>query len=157
MRHSLCASRSSRPIAIANDPGRRALASRASTGEDRVVTADVESALLRRDVKRHQGDGNIDVEKHSALQAMNVVMPFDSAVVPACLIGEGQLLDQPVLREQMQRTVDRAVGDARIAPPHALEYLARGQVVFRPADLIEHFRPLRCISESLPRHHTAKM
>ena len=95
-----------------------------------MVTADVESALLRRDVKRHQGDGNIDVEEYSAMQAMDVIMPFDSAVIPACLVGEGQLLDQPVLREQMQRAVDRTVGDTRVTPPHALEYLARGQVVF---------------------------
>ncbi len=121
-----------------------------------MVTADVESALLRRHVQRHQGDRDVDVEEHSALQAVHVIVPFDTPVVPACLIRERQLLDQPVLREQVQRPVDRAVGDAGIAPPHALEDLARGQVALRPAHLVEHFRPLRCVSESLPGHRTTK-
>jgi hypothetical protein len=56
----------------------------------------------------------------------------------------------------VQRPVDGAIGNARIAPPYALEDLARGQVALRAAHLIEHFRPLRCISESLPWHHTTK-
>ena len=64
-----------------------------------MVTADVESTLLRRDVQRHQGDRNVDVEQHAALQAVHVIVPFDTPVVPACLVREGQLLDQPVLRE----------------------------------------------------------
>ncbi len=93
-----------------------------------MVTADVESALFRRDMKRHQGDRDVDVEEHSALQAMHVVVPFDTPVVPACLVRERQFLDQPVLREQVERPVDRAIRDAGIAPSHALENLARGQV-----------------------------
>jgi hypothetical protein len=121
-----------------------------------VVPADVESALLGRDVECHQGDRDVDVKEHSALQAVHMVMPFDTPVVPACLVGEGQLLDQPVLGQQMQRAVDRAVGDAWVATPHTLENLARGQVALRETHLIEHFRPLRCISESLPWHHTTK-
>jgi hypothetical protein len=44
-----------------------ALAPRAATGEDRVVTVDVESALFRRHVKRHQGDRDVDVEEHATL------------------------------------------------------------------------------------------
>ncbi len=120
-----------------------------------MVTADVESALLRRDVERHQGDRNVDVEEHPALQAMHVVVPLDATVVPARLIRERQFLDQSVLGEQMQRAVDRAVSDARVTPPNALEDLARRQVALRPANLVEDFRPLRCIAESLPCHSTA--
>jgi hypothetical protein len=120
-----------------------------------VVAADIESALLCRDVKCHQGDRNVDVEKHSALQAVHVVMPFDTTVVPACLVGEGQFLDQAVRCQKVQRAIDRAVGNPRVAPPHPLENLACGQVALRPAYLIEDFRPLRCVSESLPRHCTA--
>jgi len=66
-----------------------------------VVTVDIESALLRRDVQCHKGDWDVDVEEHSTLQAVHVVVPFDTPVIPACLIREGQLLDQPVLREQV--------------------------------------------------------
>jgi hypothetical protein len=113
-----------------------------------VVTVDVESALFRRDVQRHEGDRDVDVEEHAAFQAMDVVVPFDTAIVSACLVGKRQFLDQPVFGEQVQRTIDRAVGDARIAPPNALENLASCQVALRPAYLIQHFRPLRCISES---------
>jgi hypothetical protein len=121
-----------------------------------VVTADVESALFRRDMECHEGDRNVDVEEHSALQAVHVVVPFNAPIVPAGLIGERQFLDQPMFREQMQRAIDRAVGDARVTPPDALKDLARGQVALRLAHLIEHFRPLRCVSESLARHRTAK-
>jgi hypothetical protein len=122
-----------------------------------VVTVDIESALLCRDVQRHKGDRDVDVEEHSTFQAVHVVVPFNTPVISAGLIGEGQFLNQPVLREQVQRAVDRAVGDARVAPPHALEDLARGQVALRPAYLVEHLRPLRCVSESLPRHFTTTM
>ena len=138
-------------------PGCRALAAGTDAGEDRVVTGDVESALLRGDVARDQGHRDVDVEQHAALQAVHVVVPLDAPVVAAGLVGERQLLDQAVLRQQVQRAIDRAVGDARIAPPHALEDLARGQVALRPAHLVEHFRPLRCVSKSLPRHRTTTM
>jgi hypothetical protein len=117
-----------------------------------VVTADVESTLFRRNVQCHQGDRDVDVEEHSAFQAMHVIVPFDTRVVPACLIGERQFLEQPVLRQQVQRPIDRAIGDARVAASHALENLAGGQVALRPTHLVEHFRPLGCISESLPGH-----
>jgi hypothetical protein len=122
-----------------------------------VVTIDVEPTLLRRDVQRHQGHRDIDVEEDSTLQAVHMVMPFDTPIVPACLVGEGQFLDQPMFRQQVQRAVDRAVGDARVAPAHALEDLARGQVALRLSHLVEHFCSLRCISKSLSGHRTAIM
>jgi hypothetical protein len=122
-----------------------------------VVTADVKSALFGRDVECHEGDRNVDVEEHSALQAVHVIVSFDAPIVPAGLIGERQLLDQPVFREQVQRAINRPVGDARITPPDALKDLACGEVALRPAHLVEHFHPLRCVSKSLPRHRTATM
>ena len=121
-----------------------------------MVTADVESTLFRRNVQCHQGDRDVNVQKHAALQTVHVVVPFDTPVIPACLICERQLLDQPVLREQMQRPIDRAVGDAWVAPPHTLENLARGQVTLRAPHLVEHFCPLGCVPESLPKHRTTK-
>jgi len=120
------------------------------------MAIDVETALFRRHVQCHQGNRDVDVEEHSALQAMHVIVPFDTPVVPACLIRERQLLDQPVLRQQVQRPIDRAIGDARVAPPHALKNLSGGQVALRPTHLVEHFRSLRCVSESFPGHRTTK-
>jgi hypothetical protein len=79
-------------------------------------------------MKRHQGDRDVDVEEHSTLQAVHVVVPFDTPVIPARLVSERQLLDQPVLRQQVQRAVDRAIGDAGIAPSYALENFASGQM-----------------------------
>jgi len=116
------------------------------------MAIDVETALFRRHMQCHQGNRDVDVEKDAALQAMHVIVPFDTPVVPACLIRERQLLDQPVLREQVQRPIDRAVGDAGVAPPHALEDLAGGQVAVGPAHLVEHFCALCCVSESFARH-----
>ncbi len=120
------------------------------------MAIDVETALFRRHVQCHQGNRDVDVEKDAALQAMHVVMPLDTPVVPAGLIREREFLDQPMLSEQMQRPIDRAVGDARVAPPHTLENLARGQVALRSAHLVEHFRPLGCVSESWPGHCITK-
>ena len=120
-----------------------------------MVTADVESALFRRDVECHQGNRNINVEEHPALQTVHVVVPLDAAVVPARLIRERQFLDQSMLGEQVQRAVDRAVGDARVTPPDALEDLSRRQVALRPTHLFEDFRSLRCISETSSWHWTA--
>jgi hypothetical protein len=85
---------------------------------------------------------------------VHVVVPLDAPVIPAGLIRERQFLDQSVLGEQVQRAVDRAVGDSRVTPPDALEDLARRQVALRPAHLVEDFRSLRCMSESLPWHRT---
>jgi hypothetical protein len=121
-----------------------------------VVTVDVESALFRRHVQRHQGNRDVDVEEHPTLQAVHVIVPFDSPVVPACLISERQLLDQPVLREEVQRPVNRAVADAWVASSHTFEDLARGQVALRPAHDLEDLSPLCCVSESLPRHRITK-
>jgi hypothetical protein len=121
-----------------------------------VVTIDVESALFCRHVKRHQGDRDIDIEQHPTLKAVHVIVPFNSPVVPACLVRERQLLDQPVLREEVQRPVNRAVADARVASSHALEDLAGGQVALRPAHYLKDLSPLCCVSESLPRHHITK-
>jgi hypothetical protein len=108
-------------------------------------------------MKCHESDRDVDVEEHPAFQTVHVIVPFHTAVVPACLVGKRQLLDHPVLREQVQRAVDRAVSDTRITPTDALKDLARRQVTLRPPHLIKHFRALRCIPESLARHVTAKM
>ena len=121
-----------------------------------MVTVDVESALFRRDVQRHQGNRDVDVEEHPTLQAVHVIVPFDSPVVSACLVRERQLLDQPVLREEVQRPVNRAVADTWIASSHALEDLAGGQVALRPAHDLEDLSPLCCVTESLPRHRITK-
>ena len=71
----------------------------------------VESALLLGDVPRDQRHRHIDIDQHAAAGAMDVIVALDAVVVAAGLVGEGQLLDQAVLGEQMQRAIDGAVGD----------------------------------------------
>ena len=70
------------------------------------MTVDVESALFRRDVQRHQGDRDVDVEEHAAFQAVHVIVPFHTAVVPACLIGK---VEVPEGVKRAQR-VDAMIG-----------------------------------------------
>jgi len=81
---------------------------------------------------------------------VHVVVPFDTPVVPARLVGEGQLLDLAVLDKQMQGAIDGAVGDGWVPAAHALEDLAGGQVAISRLDLRQDHRSLRCISV---RHH----
>ena len=57
-----------------------------------------------------------------------MVVSLAPAVVAGSPIGEGELLDEPMLGQEMQRAIDRAVTDTRVAATHALEDLARGQV-----------------------------
>ena len=94
----------------------------------------------------------VDIEEHAAFQAMDVVVPLDAGVVPAGLIGERQLLNQAILGEQVQSSVDRAVGDARVTPAHALEDLASGQMLVGPLDLFQNGRTLGGVLESLAGH-----
>ena len=121
-----------------------------------MVTRDIESALLRRHVASDQGNRNVDIQKHPAVKTMNVIVPFNAAIVSAGLVREGQFLDQPVLREQMQSPVYGAITDPRIATTHALKNFARGQVALRPSNLVKHLCPLSCIPESLSGHLTAQ-
>ena len=87
---------------------------------------------------------------------MHVIVPFDTAVIPACLVRERQLLDQPVLRKEMQSPVNCAIADAWIASTHALEDLAGGQMALRPTHYLEDLRPLCCVSESLAGHRVTR-
>ena len=92
------------------------------------MTIDIEPALLRGHVHGHQCNGNVDIEQHAAFLAVHVVVPLDPAVVPAGLVSKGQFLDQPMFREQVQRPVDRAVPDMRIATADTFEDLSSRQV-----------------------------
>ena len=105
---------------------------------------------------REQRMRNIDIDQRPADRAVDVVVLVHPLVEATGLITEWELEDQPALGEQMQRPVDRAVGDTGVAPSHALEDLTRRQMALGLANLIEHFRPLRGVSESLPGHCITK-
>src|SRR5688500_11572128 len=79
-------------FSIRSDPG--ALAPRAYPGENRVMAADIESTLLGGNVARDQRHRDVHIEQNPACQAVDVVMPFDTPIVPACLIRERQLLNE---------------------------------------------------------------
>jgi len=50
----------------------------------------------------HQRDRHLDIEQRAADGAVHVVVPVGAAVVAARLVGEGQLLDQAMLDQQVQ-------------------------------------------------------
>jgi hypothetical protein len=75
-----------------------------------------------------QGHRDVNIQQHSAFQAVHVVMPLDTPVVSTRLVRERQLLNETVCRQQVQGSIDRAIGDPGIATAHALEDLASGQV-----------------------------
>jgi hypothetical protein len=118
------------------------------------MAADIESTLLGGHVTRDQRYRDVHVQQDPACQAVDVVVPIDTAVVPACLIRERQLLNETVLRKKVECPINRAVRDPGIPPAHALENLARGQVRIRSPDLLKDFRALRCVLESLSGHCT---
>ena len=75
------------------------LAPRAHPSENRVMATDIEPTLLRGHVPGDQSHRDIHIQQHPAFQAVYVVMPFDTPVVPARLIRERQLLNETVRRE----------------------------------------------------------
>ena len=81
----------------------------------------------------HQRDGNIDIEQDAACLTMHVVMPFHPSVIPAGLVGEGQLLDQAVLCKQVERAIDRPVPNMRVVAADTLEDFSGCEMRLRPA------------------------
>jgi hypothetical protein len=119
------------------------------------MTRDIESALFSRNVASDECHGNVDVEEHSALETVNVVVPLDSAVIAAGLIGERQLLNEAVLRQEVERSVDRPIGDSWVPSTHSLKNLAGSEMSFRDPNFIQNFGPLDRVFEagSSPRSH----
>lgn len=133
------------------------LADRAHAGEDRMVAVNVKPTLFRGNVTGNKGHGHVNVQEHAALQAVDVIVPFDPAVVAAGLIGEGQLLDQPVFRQQMQRSINGAVANVRVAAAQPFENLARCQVPIGSSHLVKDRRTLGRVLEPLARCHATKV
>jgi hypothetical protein len=59
---------------------------------------------------------------------VDVIMPVDSPVIAARLVGERQLLNETVRGQQVERSIHRAVANAGVTPAYTLENLARGQM-----------------------------
>ncbi len=92
------------------------------------MAVDIEPALLRGHMHGHERNGNVDIEQHAARLAVHVVMPFHPAVIAAGLVSEGQFLDQPMFRKQVERAIDRAVSNVRIPAAYPLENLTGGEM-----------------------------
>jgi hypothetical protein len=106
------------------------------------MTGDIKSTLFRCHVARDQRNRDINVEKDSALQAVNVIVPLDAGVIAAGLISKRQLLNQAMLGQEMQCAIDRAIANAWILTAHALEDLTRGQMRLSVTNHIEDRCPL---------------
>jgi hypothetical protein len=129
-----------------------ASASRANPGENRMVAGDIEATLLRSDVAGDQRHGNVDIQKHTTLQAVDVIVTLYATVVSAGLVRERQLLNQAVLGQKVERAIDGAVTNPRVAPPDTFKNLASGQVTLGEANLIEPRGTLNCVLEALSWH-----
>jgi hypothetical protein len=128
-------------------------AGRARPQENGVMTVNVESALLGCHMHGHERDGNIDIKQHPACLAVHVIVPLHPAVVATRLVSKRQFLDQPMLRKQVERAIDRSVSNVRIAATDTLENLPRGEMGFRLADSLQHGDSLSCVLEPLTWHY----
>lgn len=116
--------------------------------EHGVVAIDTEPRALFGDVCGHESDRNIYIHDNAALVTVDVVMAIDPFVEAAGLIGEGELLNEPVLGKQVQCSIDGAVGDGGILPTHAFKDLACSEMPIVGLDLGEDNGTLRGISIS---------
>ena len=66
------------------------------------MAGDAEPTPLLGDEAGHQRDWHLDIEQRAADVAVHMVVSLCAAVVPARLVGEGQLLDQAMLNQQVQ-------------------------------------------------------
>jgi hypothetical protein len=115
-----------------------------------VVTRDRETAAFFGNVSGGQCHRHFHIEDQAAGKTVNVIVAIGTAVVPARLIRECQLLDLSVLDEEVQRTIDSAVGDPRVALPDTLEHFARRQMFVRFLDNVEHYCTLRRLPVAAP-------
>ena len=106
------------------------------------MIGDGEPAPLLRDMAGNQCLGNLDIAHQPTAGAVDMIVPVDPGIVTAGVIRKRQLLDQSVLRKQMQRPVNGAVRDARVSSPHPLENLASGEMLLRIDNLAQDHRPL---------------
>ncbi len=152
--HPACSTRRSiRPGDYASRPT-QAPAIGANPGKNRVVVGDIKPTLFRRHVTCDQRHRNLNIQQSAAPEAMHVIVPFDATVVAARLVGEGELLDQAMFRQQMQRAVHGPVGYARIATSYAFEDLSGGQMLLRESHFLQHQRPLGRILELPSGRHS---
>jgi hypothetical protein len=126
--------------------------SRANPGEHGVMTGDNEPTPLFGDVAGDQCDRDLDIDEVTTRRTEHMIVTIFSTVVSARLVGKRQLLDQPMLRQKMKRSVDGAVRDLRVLTANPLEDFPGSQVPFGGLDFGEDHGPLsRLPVRSVPR------
>jgi hypothetical protein len=76
----------------------------------------------------HQGLRHVDIDQLATTGAVDMIVALAPAVISAGLIGEREFLDEAMLCQEMQRAIDGAIADMRIAAAHPLENLSGGEV-----------------------------
>ena len=112
-----------------------------------MVTGDRESTLLLRNVPGDQRHWHINVDEQAARFTKNVIVAIGPGIISARLIRERQFLDHSVPGEQVQRSIDRAIGDPRVALAHAFENLAGSQVAISLLHNQADRLPLCCLTK----------
>lgn len=118
------------------------LAGRADPGKDGLVSDDREAGLFGRNLAREEHLGHIDIDQLAAGIAADMVVTVGALVEAAGLVPEGELEDQAAFGEEMQRAIDGAIGDRRVASVDTLEDLAGRQVTVGPFDGFKDGGPL---------------
>lgn len=88
------------------------------------MTFDQKTGLLGSDLLCEQGTWHIHIGKMSADGAVHVVVPVGASVKATGLVAERKLQNDPVLGQQVERSVDRSIGDRGILGTYPLENLA---------------------------------
>jgi hypothetical protein len=114
----------------------------AQTRKHGVMTLNGEPGSLFGDVGGHEGHGDFDIEDDTTGGAMDVVVSLGAPVVPAGLIREREFLDQPMLDEEVQGAVDRAIADFGITLTDTLKDLGGSHVLLGRLHNIQNKRAL---------------
>jgi hypothetical protein len=112
-----------------------------------MMTGDNEPTPLFGHVASDQCDWHLDIGEVAAGRTEHMVVAIFSPIVSARLIGKRQLLDQPMLRQEMKRAVDSPIRDLRVFAANPLKDLSGGQMPFRRLDFRQDHCPLRRLAE----------
>jgi hypothetical protein len=108
-----------------------------------VVTGNNEPTPLFGDMAGDQCDRHLDIDEVTARRTEHMIVAISPTIISTCLISKRQFLDQPMLREEVQRAVDRAIGNFRISAANPFEDLASREMPIGCFDLCQNHRPLR--------------
>ncbi len=96
---------------------------------------DVVTSLISSDLPRQYRDRHIDIHEFATDCAVDVIMPVSPFIEATRLIAEREFLDKPTLGQQVERSINRSVGNGRIFSTNTFEKLTGSQMLIRDLHL----------------------